>query len=185
MNDLKSMMAYSLDDSEVRKYAKKLGYDCKVVSYDKIHKYKTLDQLLGKDGCVVILYLTSEHYGHYVLVFKRGKTIEFYDPYGIGVDNEFTFIPKEFQGESNQDYPYLTQLLYNSGYKIHRNQYRLQKGKNGVNCCGRHALVRLLFRNLNEDQYKDLLKTLSKKFKTNADGIVTLMTRDIKMKPRI
>lgn len=181
MTDLKKLMSYPLSDIQVKRYAKKMGLDCKVVTYDKIHKYKTLDQLLGKNKCVVILYLSEPHFGHYVTVFKRGNTIEFFDPYGISLDNEFSFIPNKFKKESNQDYPYLTQLIYNSGYKVRYNQYRLQKGDNNINCCGRHALVRLCFRHLNEDQYSKMLRKIQKSPGYTPDEFVCLMTRDIRM----
>ena len=72
---------------------KALDSKVKIIQYPDISKYKTIDNLLAPYNRVVILYLTTKNYGHWVCIFKnKNNQIEFFDSYGIKPDNELKFI---------------------------------------------------------------------------------------------
>ena len=103
--------------------------------------------------------MVKERYGHYTCVFRRGKTVEVFDSYGIKPDDEFEFIPEHFRKESGQDYAHLSWLLYNSPYSIHFNDHKLQRRAAGIATCGPHCIVRLAFKHLPCDKYASMLKS--------------------------
>lgn len=121
--------------------------------------------------------MTTNNYGHWCCVMKHNDRIEFFDPYGDALpDDEFKYIPKQFQKVSKQNYPYLTNLLYKSGMPVEYNNYKYQKKGGNIKTCGRHCVFRILNKDLKLDQYNKLIKMLSKKFKMPSDKIVTLFT---------
>lgn len=149
--------SYSLSNFDIYEL---LDEKCRIMSYDDLVKFKTLDEALGIYDAFVLLYLTDVNYGHWTLCFKYddGKTIEFFDSYNYFPDDEFKFVPIDIQKEKKEDYPYLCKLLYESPYKIVYNNYKLQEHKNGVNTCGRHVVSRLIYRDINIDQYVNMIK---------------------------
>ena len=54
----------------------------RVIAYHELDKYKNIDQLLGPEKAVCILFEDQYNSGHYILVSKRpDNTIEYFDPY--------------------------------------------------------------------------------------------------------
>lgn len=145
-------MNYSLSNGDINKL---LDGKCNIMSYDQLNNYNNIDSAMGKYGALVLLYQTKQNYGHWCCVFKRNNdTIEFFDPYGLFPDDELEFVPNNMRNVLGEDYPHLTWLLYNSGYKkIDYNSKQLQKFKEDVNTCGRHCVVRIMMRNLSIDEY--------------------------------
>lgn len=134
--------------------------NAKIVLYNEMYKYKTLDQLLYPYDVVFILYESKPRWGHWTLLFKRDeKNVEFFDSYSTIIDDGLDYIDEFFRKKSNQDYPYLTRLLYNSPYNIHYNQYKYQdeEDKND-NTCGRWVLARWLYRDLTLKQFSKLFQ---------------------------
>lgn len=153
-----------------------LNGNVKVITYQDIRNYDNLDDLLHPYNQVVILYETSEGYGHWVCLYSENGKITFFDSYGLKPDEELKFIPKYFRKENDTDYPLLTYLLYQSGYKVEYNQHRLQKSLRDVNTCGRHCIVRLKYKEIPIDTYAKILRS----FKPyNPDNIVTMLTANI------
>jgi hypothetical protein len=148
--------------------------DTKIVLYSDIHKFKTLDDLLRPHNSVVILYQLKQNFGHWVLLFKypNSNTVEFFCSYGIFVDDQLKFINPDFRKKSFQDFPYLTKLLVDSGYKIVVNNVKLQQKKNDISSCGRHVCSRLIFKNLPLKNYIDIIKNN----KYDPDSVVTYLT---------
>lgn len=154
---------------------KMLGNKIKIIDYRKLHKYHNIDNILGKYGCVILLYETRLNYGHWVCLFKDGNIIEHFDSYGYRPDEELKFTPKYFRETYYGKLPHLVTLLMNSPYKIRYNHYKLQKHGNGISTCGRWVALRLLLRNLDEHQFKKLftVKGIPK------DYLVTLITQNL------
>lgn len=84
-----------------------------------------------------------------------------------------------FRKISNQDIPYLSFLMYNSPYDLHYNEYQFQRYKKNTKTCGRWCAIRLLFKFLPLDDFKNLIEELIKKLKINGDELVTLLTMHI------
>lgn len=174
-NYIRKLQGKSLSNQEILTLVKNKA---NLVSYTDLHKYNSLDQLLGQYGACIILYETKKNYGHWCCIFKfpDGKTIEFFDPYGLFPDKERQFISKAFRKESNQNYPYLTALMLKSPYILTYNHFPFQEIKTGVNSCGRWCAIRLIFRNLT---LKDFIKIFGKNRKYTNDFYATLITGNI------
>jgi len=148
-----------------------------IVLYPDLHKYDNIDQVLGPYKACILLFEAKPNYGHWCAIFKeKPNTLSFFNPYGGYPDDSLKYIPYHFALESNQALPYLSALMYNSPYKLTYNEFQFQKKKKGIKTCGRHCVFRLLNRDLNLYQYKDLLDIGCEIYNTDYDGVVTIMT---------
>lgn len=151
----------------------------KVITYDKLKHYKSIDELLGLENAVIILYLTRENYGHWISVIRRSDgVLEFFDPYGIFVDDQLDWIKdKNFMIQKNMDVPYLLNLFAKSGENIEYNHYKFQKHGGQIATCGRHASIRTRFKNLSLNQYSLFIKNLGNLFNIkDKDILITLIS---------
>lgn len=133
----------------------------KIVTYTELYNYGTIEELLSPYGCVILLYLTRENYGHWVFVQRlRGQsdTLEHFDSYGYAIDDELFMVPdsqrseQEFKDRSGQSRPYLTELIQKSPSIKHviYNRQKLQSSERtsagSVNTCGRWCGMRCVLR---------------------------------------
>ncbi|MGZ7067616.1 MAG: hypothetical protein ACXVHT_04900 [Methanobacterium sp.] len=166
-----------LSDSDMKKLTKN---QANIISYGDLSKYKSIDDynLLGKSGCLIILYETKENYGHWVCLFrdpndKSGKTVEFFDSYAIPMDYELKLIPEYYRKNSEQDFPHLSYLLSESKYTTIRiNDVQLQNDKTSVSTCGRWVCVRILLRAI---PLKDFIKLFTDQ-KFDPDWYITAIS---------
>lgn len=146
-----------------------------LMTYSDVAKCNNIEEVLGKNGACIILYETKENYGHWTCIFKVNKnTIEFFDPYGCVLDDELKYISDNFKQKSGTDFPHLTEMLYNSKYKVIYNDYPLQKYKNDINTCGRHVGFRLQMRKIPLEKYAKVM--LKSGFNMSPDDLVTILT---------
>jgi hypothetical protein len=145
----------------------------RVLRYRDLKAARTLSEAMGKHKALILLYETSEGYGHWVAVFEAGPdTIEVFDSYGLMFDDELDFVDPEFRKQSGQ-LPFLTRLLMRSGYpNIIFNQERLQRLKSDVNTCGRWCGLRVCLRHLPLREFIALFR----KQRMPADWYVTALT---------
>lgn len=170
---IKKLMSKSLSNYDILKI---IQNKANLITYPDIHKYKSLDELLGKHKACIILYETKPLYGHWCCIFKLSNDcVEFFDPYGLFPDTEKKFINKDYQKLSNQYKPYLKALMLESPYILTYNHFPFQEKKVGVNSCGRWCAIRLLFRHLALD---DFIKIFGKKRHNKHDFYITLLTKD-------
>lgn len=158
-----------LSDSDVLKLVENKA---NVLVYSDLQKYNTLDEALGPHGAIFLLYETQPDYGHWTCMFKMddGKTIEFFDPYGIFPDNQLEWVPKNFREVSGQMYPQLTALLYYSPYNLTYNEHKFQKKGAGINTCGRWSALRLVCRDMSLKKFAEIFKH------EDADDLVSIIT---------
>lgn len=165
-------MERALNILEINKIS---GHDSPVLIYPELEKYKNIYQIFKDKKCdnFILLYQTSDNFGHWCLCFLRDDgSIEFYDPYGETIDTHLSTM-KDYYGKAWLDgyrhdyFPHLTRLLLNTPkrIKIHYNNYPHQKYDHNVATCGRHCGWRLLHRFLNIDEYTKLFgkKNIDKK----------------------
>jgi hypothetical protein len=153
-----------------------LGGKTKIITYDKLKDYKSINELLKPFGNVVILYLNDKNFGHWTCLFKNKEgNIEFFDSYGLPMDQELRFIPDELREQLNQTKPILSNLLLKQKKKIIYNNHKLQKLSPKVNTCGRHVITRLLMKNMNIDDYNKFIRS----FDLTPDEFVTMLTLDL------
>lgn len=148
----------------------------RIMSYKQLMKHKNINEVLEPFGSVVILLESRDNFGHWLCLIKRGDTIEFFDPYGIKPDNQRAFIPAAYK---KQHYPekYLVKLLLNSRYKIRYSEFKLQDiNDSEISTCGRWCCMRIIFKDLDEYQFKKLFTGKSLK----PDLLVTYATMLLK-----
>jgi hypothetical protein len=155
-----------------------------ILTYKEIYG-KSLDNLL-KNGAFILLYLWKQRYGHYVAVIRHnnGKDIEFFDPYAKRPDYWLSKNSYEKNKELGQEKPYLlNKILKDNKYDhIYYNPIKFQDitKADDVLTCGRHALTRILLRDLNLDDYKAFLEDVMKENNIKTyDGAVAFLTRSI------
>lgn len=175
MNKKKIEMNIALSNHDILNL---LNNNCRIILYPDIHNYNSIDQILDPYDCCIILYESMPKYGHWCALIKTDENnIEYFNPYGGFPDNSLDYISNEFRKQSNQFYPYLSNLMYKSDYNINFNEFPFQQKKNDIKTCGRHCVVRVFCKSINIYQYKDILDKLCKKFKlNNYDEFVTLIT---------
>ena len=84
--------------------------------------------------------------------------IEFFDSYGLLVDDEQDYVDDEYKEQLKENYRYLTQLIYESPYELEYNPHTFQKAKSGVNTCGRWVVYRYRHKNMHIDDFYKALK---------------------------
>lgn len=153
MNEL---LNESLSGADIQKA---LNGNCKMVTYDELMDYDSLEDLMSGCDNLIILYLTSDNYGHWTGLFKNGNgNLEMFDSYGTFVDDQMKYIPKEFKKKIKMR-PALAKMMYdyNRG-DIEYNNWKLQSDNPNVATCGKWVVLRILFKDLDIDKFKDLFK---------------------------
>lgn len=169
-NQMKKLEYKSLSGEDVLNLC---GGKANLFTYPNLVKFNNIKQLLGKHGAAIILYLTSENYGHWVCLLQQdNKTLSFFDSYALMPDDELKFAPINFRLSHNQYYPHLTYLLYNSGYDIDYNSHKLQSNKKDTTTCGRWVGARIAMRALTNDEFAKLFVGS----KSTPDELVTAFT---------
>ena len=160
--------------------AKMLNHENKLVLYPDLHKYDNIDDVLGPHGMCTLLFESRPNYGHWTCLWKFDKdTISFFNSYDGLPDDSLEYINNKYKDESHQNYPYLSRLLYDSSYKLTYNEYAYQKHGQDIKTCGRHCIVRLWARKLDDDQYhKYITDFINKYHLKDADEFVTILTMD-------
>ena len=104
----------------------------KLYLYEDLEGVKSINELLGINGGFLLLYeVGDENTGHYIGVFTQpNKTLEVFDSYGLGVDDEIQYADYQLRRHDGDIVPHLTHLLEQSDYKIISN-------KNPLNCSAR------------------------------------------------
>lgn len=169
----KNSISYSLSDSDLMGL---LDNKCKIIVYPDLYKHKSLTNLFKPFGYFILLYEMKQNVGHWVCVIDHGELIEFFDPYGLIIDDELDYIPETFQNQSNQNHTYLIKLLLDQLKPIEYNHTKLQGKSPKITTCGRHTATRLLFKDI---KLKDYVKLMESDPKLNPDMIVTEFTNDL------
>jgi len=169
----KELRSYSLSNFDISKMIPTL----KILSYPNLLKCRTIDEALDHKGRLMILYLTTDKStGHWICLLKRGKKIEFFDPYGnLKPDEESEWVSKSKLIEFGQDTHYLTKLLKECPYKVVYNKFPFQSANKDISTCGRHCLTRLYFKHLSLPEYTQVVLDSG----DNPDDFVTNFTHNL------
>lgn len=153
-----------------------VGGKSKIITYPDLDNYNSIEDLLDPYGAIFLLYEYQKGVGHWTLLFRQGDTIEHFDSYNYKPDEEFKFIPDYFRKVNDMMYPKLTKMLYDSGKDIHYNNFELQADGDNIATCGRWCITRLMFKDMNIDQFHDMFQFLKKKTGLSLDEIVYYLT---------
>jgi hypothetical protein len=148
-----------------------------VIMYPNLHEYNSIHGLIHPYNACVILYETKPHYGHWCCLTVRtegtSKVLSFFDPYGCPIDSQLENIPEPFATTSHQDYPYLGNLILDTwDGLIEYNEFQFQKLDKTTKDCGRWCCIRIMFKHLSIDEFKELF------YGPYADELVTFLTAD-------
>lgn len=143
-----------------------------IVLYGEIENFKNIDDLLYPYDACIILYVFQDKpniFGHWCLIHKRKKEIEYFDSYGKEIDYPLSEIKDVINKNNNQDYKHLSKLLIESPYRIQYNDHKFQELNPNIKTCGRYVALRLLLKDLS-------LKKFEKIFSNNPDDLATFLT---------
>jgi hypothetical protein len=170
MSDMiEEVKEYPLSNSDIDRV---LG-GTRIYAYPELSQFSTLDEALDDHGRMVLLYLTEDaNTGHWVCVWRDGKTIQYFDPYGNAPEFPKTWQPAGGNEALGQAEPYLLQLFKEAGAPVFYNTHPYQKEGADVNTCGRHTIARLLLKSLNDKQYYEVVKDSD----VNPDDFVSFAT---------
>jgi|WetSurMetagenome_2_1015567.scaffolds.fasta_scaffold00833_5 hypothetical protein len=148
-----------------------------IILYPDLHKYKTIDQILGPYGATFILFEAKPNYGHWCLLFKTNPgTLEFFNPYNGLPDDSLEHISDDFRKRSKQDIPYLSLLMLESPYQLSYNEHQFQEHSKNIKTCGRHCCVRFLCRRMSLKKYYKFINEYCRALKITPDQFVTALT---------
>lgn len=146
-----------------------------IMTYSELKYYNNINDAMGTNKMLVLLYETRENYGHWCCVFMFNKnTIEVFDSYGLKPDDQLKCVPEYFKEIKNLFYPHLSLLLYKSEYEVVYNEYKLQKKEKGINTCGRWVVCRLTYKIIPQDVFAKFFLEYE-----NPDEIVTIITEPL------
>jgi hypothetical protein len=166
-------MDYSLSDSDLMKA---LGGKTKIIPYNELKNYSSIDQVVAPYNNAIILYLSDgPNSGHWTCLIKHPDRIEFFCSYGDIVDSQFRYIDKKIKLKYNfRGQPYLSKLLRDCGQKVEYNHINLQKDGQGIATCGRWVILRILLNDVTLEKFGAIMTQFS-----NPDDIAVKLTNKL------
>lgn len=162
---------YDLSDTDILRIT---DNKTKIYLYSDLEKVNSINEILEPYGCCVILYQLEQNIGHWVcLIRHKNDTLEFFDPYGMSIDEELKYSEFNLRRHRGVKTPHLTALIDKSNYKLITNTAKLQKFKEHVNTCGRWVSMRIRFKDVSLSKFIELF-TDNKCY--NGDWFVSAMT---------
>lgn len=154
--NLQDVEGYALGDDDLQTI---LEPDTHIFTYPYLKSVKDIDEVFDPYGRALMLYLTeNKNTGHWVALIRHKDHIEFFDPYGERPDAELNWIGKGKRAELDQERPLLSKLLREKGLPVVFNKHKFQDEDADVATCGRHSVVRLLFKDLSLPDYAKMIK---------------------------
>ena len=145
----------------------KLCPNCTTIVYDELPANPTINTLFkGKDACVVFYELhgnSQQSVGHFSLILKVGKNIEYFSSYGFAPETELNL--------TKSDAGKMKSIFKNVNIKV--NSVRYQSTKD-TETCGRWCILRYRFRKMDSKQFASLFS--GRVQLTSRDDIGTLAT---------
>lgn len=166
-------IAHSLTGNEMVE----LNPGVKIITYDELKHVTDIDELLYPSGKLIILHMQGENFGHWVCVFVKDNTINYFCPYGLKPDSKkYSNISDEVYIQSGQIFSLLSELLIDSRYdKILYNEVPYQELDDEVNSCGRWCTVRLWLSNISDKLFKKFIFY----FEEDREELVMLLTDNV------
>ena len=171
-NMIKNAEAIDVDGSAMLRM---VSNKSNLMPYEALEAHQTIDSVLGKNGCVILLYQQNKAWGHWTCLFKSEQDkskLLFFDSYGIPIDQELKFSKFNTRKHQGQITPHLSALIDKSNYTVESNTHRYQKDGRRHQECGSHVATRIIFRHMGHKQYQ----TFMTKNKQDADYIVVAFT---------
>lgn len=136
----------------------------KIILYDDLRDIDTLDN--DWDAYIILLQITGQNIGHWILLINHESHIEHFDPYGIGIDEELSITHEK---------PYLSNLFQKSKKDIITNHIRFQARKENMNTCGRWCISRLNFADMPLEKFHTFIDKVHSKHHDMAATLLTML----------
>ena len=157
----------------------------RILRYPELKNCRHIEDVLDPEGRLVVLFLTEDqNTGHWQCVYKRDDGVLcFFDSFGMRPDQAFDWLSPKEERHLGQTRAEITRLLKDAvsrGVEVVYNtvQYQSTRGDVNTNTCGRGCAVRLLFKNLEADDFHELVEA------GNGDDFVTRLTQELLLKQR-
>lgn len=136
-----------LTDSQIQNYLP----GCRVILYSMLEQIHNIDAAIPRNGLFILFPGKFETQGHWVVLFKEGSTLYYYDPYGQEIDQAQLY---KQGGWDDNGWRRLTFLLSQSKYNIDWNNWQQQSADfDNVTDCGWWCLCRIKLRHFTTDQF--------------------------------
>lgn len=168
-DDIKNELAYALTDKDLITL-----YDGNFVIYNDIDKYNNIDDLFKNDVCFILFEMARKNNGHYCVLTKRGNMVEFFDSYGVPIEQQKKFIsnPDLFQAENH-----IIKMIKESPYKLSYNDHFFQDNDyDNISTCGRWCAMRAIYKDIPLSKFKNMIIKECTKHKIMPDDYVTYRT---------
>ena len=162
-------MNYSLSDGDIRNMIPNVN----IVKYNDLANFNSIDEVLKGRPTVILFELTERNNGHWICMFKNGDTVFFFDSYGVKIEDQKKHMNKQFFRSAN----YLSKMLKQSPYKIDYNATKYQQLSPDVSNCGRYVITRLKCMDLNDTEFKQVMKEACEEMNMSPDEVVVELTK--------
>lgn len=177
-SDVMERISTNISDGDLRRYFGD-NVEQNIIKYNELQQYNDIQDLLPNDKAYkIILFENDFNTGHWILLMRYGKTVEFFNSYGLRPNADFKFVSRIknfFLGQDPDDLKRLLDGAEKSGYDVIYNKTRFQKMASGVNTCGRWIILRIVmldFFCLSLPEFITFIKNLEKKYDYPPDVIV-------------
>lgn len=185
MSTLIKLEKTELTDADLRKV---LGQGINIISYPDLAKYASLQECFGRNSIFIIFFETdSQTVGHWTMMLlnRKQRAMEFWDPYGLGIDCDKKYIGVPMLKKLKEYSPILTDMCADAGqngFTVTANTVDYQSWASGVADCGRHVAVRGKKAQLSEQQYYNFLKQYmtSRRLATFDDAVTDITYKLLK-----
>jgi DNA adenine methylase len=175
-DEIKQVEEDPLDDLEL----KNLLGNPRILKYDELSKYRSLEELLPKKrDYIILLYLDAPNKGHWTCIIRNNNDVYFFCSYGSKVDEPLSWVPITIRMKLRVCVPFLTRLFNNTSLNTYYSPVKYQQERDDVNTCGRYCV--LLIKKFQEEQDYDLdkfyeyLTSIKNKFKLSYDEVVSTL----------
>ena len=183
--EIHKTMHKNITDLDLKRYLPETNSpNDNVIKYSELADIDSLDEILPHDKSFkIVLIEDSYNSGHWCAILRYGKTYEWFDSYGIGIDEELKFIDSLQKKLLGQDRKYLTKLLEKLPKKTTKvvwNKRKLQSIANDSNTCGRWCILRIVTMTdfgFDLKQFHEFIDTWKKKLKLSPDEMVSLWVK--------
>jgi len=131
---------YLVSNFDIQKKFK--GQHIKIVTYQQLSNYNSLEQLLPQTECALFMLLkTSVNSGHWTVLVRYNDNVYYFDSYGVIYDGELKHISPQLQYELGENNKTLTDLINSTSFNVSYNHKQLQSHHSDINTCGKWCTV--------------------------------------------
>ena len=165
-SDIEARIKKPMSDGDLEKYTGVKSED--IIKYSDLKNYPTIADLLPEQKDFRIILIEDKYNsGHWVVVLRDGKNIEYFNSYGAKWDYDWKFINRMIRTILGQNTNEMTRLMDQAekdGYKVTYNKTRYQTLSSGSQTCGRWVIFRIETHKMgyNNEQFKELVDKFKK-----------------------